>query len=83
MPRIVGEVKWFNNIRGYGFLGYEGGSDVFIHYSAIDADGYKSLTAGDQVSFDIVEGERGKPEAAKVLRLKTETQSIPLNPAAN
>ncbi len=83
MPRIVGEVKWFNNIRGYGFLGYEGGSDVFIHYSAIDADGYKSLTAGDQVSFDIVEGERGKPEAAKVLRLKTEAQSIPLNPAAN
>ena len=83
MPRIVGEVKWFNNAKGYGFLGRDGGPDVFIHYSSIETEGYKSLNAGEAVSFDIVQGEKGKPQADKVLRLTTETQDVPFNTADN
>ena len=83
MPRLVGEVKWFNNTKGYGFLGHEGGPDVFIHYSAIDGDGYKSLVAGDRVSFDIIKGESGKPQAAKVTRFTAEAQGNALQTAAS
>ena len=74
MPRIDGEVKWFNNMRGYGFLGREGGPDVFIHYTSIATEGYKTLNAGDRVSFDIVQGEKGKPQADKVTRVRSEAQ---------
>ncbi len=69
MQRIIGEVKWFNNAKGYGFLGHEGGPDVFIHYSSIDAQGYKSLNAGDRVSFEVIQGETGKPQADKVAKV--------------
>jgi CspA family cold shock protein len=68
MERIRGTVKWFNNAKGYGFLGHDGGPDVFIHYSAITGDGYKSLQEGDQVEFEIVQGEKG-PQAANVSKI--------------
>ena len=67
MSQLAGEVKWFNNAKGYGFLGHDGGADVFIHFSAIEVDGYKSLNAGDKVLFDIIQGEKG-PQADKVKR---------------
>ena len=68
MERIRGVVKWFNNAKGYGFLGRNGGPDVFIHYTAIAGDGYKSLQEGDQVEFEIVQGQKG-PQAANVSRV--------------
>ena len=63
-----GTVKWFNNTKGYGFLTTEGGEDVFVHYSAITTEGYKSLEEGQEVQFDIVEGEKG-PQATNVTKL--------------
>jgi CspA family cold shock protein len=56
---MTGIVKWFNNSKGYGFLGREDGPDVFVHYSAILGDGYRSLTEGDSVEFEIVQGPKG------------------------
>ena len=67
MERLKGTVKWFNNAKGYGFIGREGGPDVFVHYSAITADGYKSLQEGDQVEFEIAQGPKG-PQAANVTK---------------
>jgi len=54
-----GKVKWFNTRKGYGFISTEDGTDIFVHYSNISGDGYKTLVEGDAVSFDIVEGEKG------------------------
>ena len=68
MAQYTGEVKWFNNAKGYGFIGRDDGADVFVHYSAIQTDGYKSLKEGDEVTFDIVEGQKG-PQADQVERL--------------
>ncbi len=59
MAEHKGIVKWFNNAKGYGFIGREDGPDVFVHYSAIQSVGYKSLKEGDEVEFDIVEGQKG------------------------
>ena len=70
MAQYRGEVKWFNNAKGYGFLGHPEGADVFCHYSAIRSDGYKSLREGDVVEFDIVLGEKGKPQADNVSLLR-------------
>ncbi len=64
-----GTVKWFNNAKGYGFLGRDGGADVFVHYSSIQTDGYKSLKEGDEVEFDIIEGSKG-PQADQVVRVR-------------
>ncbi|HEU4965599.1 MAG TPA: cold shock domain-containing protein [Bacilli bacterium] len=64
---MQGRVKWFNNEKGYGFIEREDGEDVFVHYSAIQTEGFKSLNEGDPVEFDIVEGTRG-PQAANVTR---------------
>lgn len=58
--RITGEVKWFNAEKGYGFIKHDGGPDVFVHYSAINGSGYRSLNEGDRVEFEIVEGTKGK-----------------------
>ena len=63
-----GKVKWFSNVKGYGFLEKEGGGqDIFVHYSAVQGEGYKKLEEGEEVTFDIVQGERG-PQAANVVR---------------
>ncbi|WP_064091392.1 cold-shock protein CspD [Rossellomorea aquimaris] len=63
-----GKVKWFNNEKGFGFIEVEGGDDVFVHFSAISGEGFKSLEEGQEVSFEIVEGNRG-PQAANVVKL--------------
>ncbi|MEH7236500.1 cold-shock protein CspD [Bacillus sp. JJ1562] len=63
-----GKVKWFNNEKGFGFIEVEGGDDVFVHFTAIEGDGYKSLEEGQEVSFEVVEGNRG-PQAANVVKL--------------
>ena len=68
MSQYKGEIKWFNNAKGYGFVGHDSGPDVFVHYSSIQADGYKSLNAGDKVEFDIIQGEKG-PQADQVSRV--------------
>lgn len=60
-----GTVKWFNNTKGYGFIGRDRGPDVFVHYSAILGEGFKTLKDGDEVEFEIVRGEKG-PQAANV-----------------
>ena len=68
--RLKGTVKWFNNAKGFGFIGRDdGNADVFVHYSAISSDGYKSLQEGDQVEFEIVEGQKG-PQAGNVVRVQ-------------
>ena len=64
---MLGKVKWFNAEKGYGFIEREDGSDVFVHFSAIQDDGFKSLTEGQNVTFDIVDGNRG-PQAANVVK---------------
>ncbi|MCY7834495.1 cold-shock protein CspD, partial [Bacillus spizizenii] len=63
-----GKVKWFNNEKGFGFIEVEGGDDVFVHFTAIEGEGYKSLEEGQEVSFEIVEGNRG-PQASNVVKL--------------
>ena len=60
---MKGTVKWFDAGKGYGFITIEEGTDVFVHYSAIEADGFKTLEAGQTVTFDIVEGQRGDQAA--------------------
>ena len=66
---VKGKVKWFSNAKGYGFIEQEGGQDVFVHYSSIQGDGYKTLEEGDAVSFEIIQGEKG-PQASNVVREK-------------
>ncbi len=68
MARITGTVKWFNNIKGFGFIGRDEGPDVFVHYSAINSEGYKSLQEGDQVQFEIAQGQKG-PQAGDVVKI--------------
>ncbi len=69
MAQFKGIVKWFNNAKGYGFIGRDEGPDVFVHHSTIQMDGYKTLKEGDEVEFDIVEGQKG-PQAESVTLLK-------------
>ena len=65
---MQGRVKWFNAEKGYGFIETQEGGDVFVHFSAIQTDGFKSLDEGQEVEFDIVEGARG-PQAANVVKM--------------
>ncbi|CEH28617.1 cold-shock protein [Aneurinibacillus migulanus] len=64
----TGTVKWFNSEKGFGFIQVEGGDDVFVHFSAITGEGFKTLEEGQRVQFDITEGNRG-PQAANVVKL--------------
>jgi cold shock protein len=68
---IEGAVKWLNNTKGYGFIGREKGPDVFVHYSAISGDGYRTLQEGDRVTFEIVPGPKG-PQAAAAAKVASE-----------
>ena len=70
----TGTVRWFNSVKGYGFLSQDNGPDVFVHYSAIQHEGYKSLKEGAAVRYVIETGNSGKPQAANV---------VPLGPATN
>jgi cold shock protein len=63
--RITGTVKWFNGSKGYGFLAREGGADVFVHFSAIQGDGFKNLVEGQKVEFEVEQGPKG-PQASNV-----------------
>jgi cold shock protein len=66
--RIIGTVKWFNGSKGYGFIAQDGGPDVFVHFSAIQADGYRNLEEGQRVEFSIENGPKGL-QAARVILL--------------
>ncbi len=63
-----GVVKWFNDAKGFGFIEQEGGPDVFVHFSVIQSEGFKSLAEGERVSFEITEGQKG-PQAANVMKV--------------
>lgn len=67
----TGTVKWFNNQKGYGFIEYNDGEDVFVHFTGITMEGYKALNEGQKVQFDIVEGSRG-PQATNVVLADSE-----------
>jgi cold shock protein len=62
---MIGKVKWFNNVKGYGFIGRDDGPDAFVHYSAILGEAYRTLAKGDLVKFEVVQGPKG-PQAANV-----------------
>ncbi len=66
--RVTGTVKWFNASKGYGFIAREGGKDVFVHYSAIQMEGYRALSEGDRVEFTIEESAKG-PQAVQVTKV--------------
>jgi CspA family cold shock protein len=66
--RLTGTVKWFNGQKGYGFISRDGGDDVFVHYSAIEGQGFRNLEEGDRVEFVVEQGQKG-PAAAEVRRI--------------
>ncbi len=70
---VQGKVKWFSNVKGFGFIEQEGGQDVFVHYSSIQGEGYKTLEEGDVVSFEIIQGEKG-PQASSVTKAEKAEQ---------
>ena len=78
----TGTVKWFNNAKGYGFIvPEEGGADLFAHFSAVYMDGYKTLSAGDQVQFEVIIGDKG-PQATEIIPIATGTTKPAAEPGA-
>ena len=71
---MIGTVKWFNNSKGFGFIGRDDGADVFVHFTAISGEGYKSLQEGEKVQFEIVQGPKG-PQAANVVKATAESSA--------
>jgi CspA family cold shock protein len=69
MAQHRGTIKWFNNAKGYGFIGREDAPDLFVHYSSVQQEGYKSLREGDEIEFDVVQGSDG-PRANQVVIVK-------------
>ena len=69
MARHEGTVRWFNNAKGYGFLGRDDGPDIFVHYSAVQTDEFKSLKEGEAVQYEVMDGEKG-PQADQVTPVK-------------
>ena len=72
-----GTVKWFNPRKGYGFISDKDGRDIFVHYASISGDGYRTLTEGDPVSFDVVEGEKGLRAENVVHKAASESKAAP------
>ena len=68
LMKLIGRVKWFNDSKGYGFIEQEGGRDIFVHYTAIQGEGFKSLAEGQNVEFEISEGAKG-PQATNVVKV--------------
>lgn len=68
MSKVTGKVKWFNNAKGYGFIEQAGEQDIFVHYSSISGEGYKTLVQGEEVSFEIIDGPKG-PQAENVSKV--------------
>ena len=68
MSKADGKVKWFNNAKGYGFIEQAGEQDIFVHYSAISGDGYKTLIQGQEVEFEVTDGPKG-PQAENVMKV--------------
>jgi CspA family cold shock protein len=83
MGQYRGIVKWFNCAKGYGFLGRDGGNDVFVHFSSIQKDGYKSLKQGEEVVFDIVQGAKGSQADRVVRQTKPATSDANLQTQAS
>lgn len=70
MSRIFGKVKWFNNAKGYGFIEQPGSRDIFVHYSAIEGEGFKTLEQGQEVEFEVMQSPKG-PQAEKVIGIES------------
>ena len=81
MAQLAGKVAWFNNAKGYGFLSRDGGADVFVHFSSIQQDGYKSLKEGQSVQFNIVQGDKGPQADSVTFSREVPSETEALNPA--
>ena len=82
MARFQGTVKWFNDAKGYGFIAYEGGKDVFVHFSAIQTPGFKSLAEGDQVEFEIATMVTPSPQGSGSI-IQSNVQARAFNPGGS